>query len=253
MENGIKKWWLTMSEARLRRHLVDKLRYPAPLVETIITRFLEVKESNRRARIKHTVSQTLWDEYLEAPRYETAILRVIKSQMRKRGETDGPKWQYICAYENVINEVIEKLKSEATKRGTTPGKLPALLHEEGYTLPRNNGEHWTDYVKLSSMQRIRTMFISLPPAARGKHKEPFLRTLPPQLYRRKRGALIDELNNEIAMAEREREVVEHPDDIKRVDALLDDMYRAQFLLHQHTRKTPLPATWHGLLGDAKRK
>lgn len=248
MEYGVKKWWLTMSEAKLRRHLTLKLRYPAPLVATLVTRVLEVKESQRRAKIKRSVAQSLWDEYLEAPRYEAAILRVIKSQMRKRGETDGPKWQFICAYENVIHEVIEKLKSEAAKRNTTPGKLPALLHEEGYTLPRNNGAHWTDYVKVSSLQRIRDMFVSLPPATRGKHKEPFLRTLPPKLFKRKRGALIDELNNEIAMAEREREVVEHPDDIKRLDDLLDNMYRAQFLLDQRKRSSPLPATWHGLLG-----
>lgn len=251
MEEGIKKWWFTMSEAKLHRHLVLKLKYPQDLAIKLVERVMELKAEQRKAKIKQGMGRSLWDEYLAAPRHETAILRVIKSQLRKNKETDTPKWHAVCAYEDVINAVMDKLKTEAKNRGATPTKLPGLLHAEGYTLPRNNGEHWTDYVKQSDLQRIRTMFDSLPPPARGKHKTPFNRALPPKMYKRKRLALIEELNHEIEAAERERSVYDKgadPEVVAKLDKKLDLMYEAQYKLDQHKNNTPLPNTWHGIVG-----
>lgn len=247
MENVIKKSWLTMSEGRLRNHLHLKLRLPSPLVERLVAQAMAVKTEQRKAAIRAGQSRPLWEEFFEAPRHEAAILRVLKTQLKKQGAEGGPRWHAVCAYADVIGAVIEKLKAEAKRRNTTPSKLPAQLHEEGYALPRNGGEHWTDYVKNSDLIRIRNLFNSLPPPARGKHKTPFERMLPPKTYKKRKAIVSDRLEAELASAERELAVIDSPVEAKKLSDQIDKMYEAQYLLHNHKRNTPLPATWHGLL------
>lgn len=247
MENDIKKWWLSMSEGRLRNHLLIKVRLPSSIVEGVVAKVQELKKEQRNARIKQGRGVSLWDEFLEAPRHEASIIRVLKTQLKKQDGEGTARWHALCAYADVISSVIEKLKTEAKVRGATPLKLPALLHADGYTLPRNNGEHWTDYVKNSDLLRIRNLFNSLPPPARGRHKAPFERTLPPSAYKKRKAAVFTRLQSEQESAERALEVAQAPEDVDKLTALLDKMQEAQYLLHNHKRNTPLPATWHGLL------
>ena len=42
-----------------------------------------------------------------------------------------------------------------------------------------------------------------------------------------------------------------PEEVERLTALMGDITRAQFLLDKHPRNTPLPSTWHGLVGKKK--
>jgi hypothetical protein len=247
MENGIRKFWLTMSEGRLRNHLLLKLRFPSPIAERTIAQVMALKTEQRKATIRAGQSLPLWNEFFEAPRHEAAILRVMKVQMKQHGIDGGDKWHAVCAYADVINAVLEKLKREAKARNATPSKLPSLLHAAGFTLPRGDGSHWTDYVKNSDLKRVRDLFNSLPPPTRGKHKTPFERMLPPKTYKRRLKAVSDRLEAELASTERELEVTLDPDRNKLLSDQLDKMYRAQFLLDQHKRNTPLPLTWHGLV------
>lgn len=239
--------WLTMSEGRLRNHLIDKVRMPSPLAERIIKQVMEVKSEQRKARIKAGQNLSLWDEFLEAPRHESAILRVLKAQMKKQGAEASPRWLAVSAYNDVIQAVIDKLKREAKARNATPSKLAVLLHAEGFSLPRNDGSHWTDYVKNSDLLRIRQMFNSLPPPTRGRHKTPFDRMLPPKTYKKRKALVSDRLEGDLASAERELEVTRDPERIEQLTDQIDKMYRAQFLLLNHKRNTPLPLTWHGLV------
>ena len=239
--------WLTMSEGRLRNHLIDKVRMPSPLAERIIKQVMELKREQRKARIKAGQNLSLWDEFLEAPRHEAAILRVLKAQMKKQGAEASPRWLAVSAYNDVIQAVIDKLKREAKARNATPSKLAVLLHAEGFSLPRNDGSHWTDYVKNSDLHRIRQMFNSLTPPTRGKHKTPFDRTLPPKTYKKRKALVSDRLEADLASAERELDVTRDPERIEQLSEQIDKMYRAQFLLDQHKRNTPLPLTWHGLV------
>lgn len=239
--------WLTMSEGRLRNHLIDKVRMPSPLAERIIKQVMEVKREQRKARIKAGQNLSLWDEFLEAPRHEAAILRVLKAQMKKQGAEASPRWLAVSAYNDVIQAVIDKLKREAKARNATPSKLAVLLHAEGFSLPRNDGSHWTDYVKNSDLLRIRQMFNSLPPPTRGRHKTPFDRTLPPKTYKKRKALVSDRLEADLASAERELDVTRDPERIEQLTDQIDKMYRAQFLLLNHKRNTPLPLTWHGLV------
>lgn len=248
MEIGVKKSWLAMSEARLRKHLAVTLRLPPPIAAPLVEQTLRIKESQRAERIRKSMNDNLWGEFLGAPRAEAAVMRVIKNQLKAQGQVGTPRWAAACAYMDVISDTIERLKTEAKRRQTTPRKLPALLHADGFTLPRNNGEHWSDYVKNSDLQRIRTMFDSLPPPARGRHKAPFTRVLPPKIYKRKRLALAQEITSQIEGAERERAVAGREEDIQRLDTLLARLQEAQYRLDKHQRmNSPLPETWHGLL------
>ena len=247
MQNGIRKMWLTMSEGRLRNHLLLKLKMPSPIAERTITQVMALKTEQRKAAIRAGQSRPLWDEFFEAPRHEASILRVMKAQMKQQGIDGGDKWHAVCAYADVINAVLEKLKIEAKARNATPSKLPSLLHADGFTLPRGDGSHWTDYVKNSDLKRVRDLFNSLPPPTRGKQKTPFERMLPPKTYKRRLKAASDRLEAELASTERELEVTHDPDRIDLLSDQIDKMYRAQFLLDQHKRNTPLPLTWHGLV------
>lgn len=240
-----------MSEGRLRTHLTYKLKYPPEIVADLVQAVGRIKEENRRRKIKQSTGRNLWDEYLEAPRYELGVVRVMKSQLKKANGVDTVKWRALCAYEDSLMEVLERIKRTAKELNATPASLPTRMHNEGYSLPRRNGEHWTDYVKQSEIRRVTELFNSLPPAVRGKSKTPYARTLPPKAYKDKRAAIVKRLTHEIEGAERERSIFGengNPDEIARLDALLDRMYEAQYLLDQHKRNTPLPATWHALVG-----
>lgn len=253
MSKVIKDWWLTMSRPVLERHLADKLRYPAPIVAALVDDVMRLKQAQRGQRIKRTVGLRLWDEFYEAPRYELATVRVLKAQYKARekaGITGNPsKWDALCTYEGLIATTIARIKAKATALGATPATMAHKMHAQGHSLPRNNGLHWTDYVKQSDMDRVKQMFARLPPPTRGRQKEPFSRTLPPAAYRRKKAALIERLTHEIEGVERELAVHTDPEEIGRLEKRLALMYRAQHLLDNHKHKTPLPATWHGLVGE----
>ena len=247
MENGIRKMWLTMSEGRLREHLTQRLRIPSPIAERTIAQVMALKSERRKAAIKSGQSRSLWEEFFEAPRHEAAIVRVLKAQLKKQGGEGTAKWHALTLYGDVINTVIAKLKAESKARNATPAKLPSLLHAEGFTLPRNDGSHWTDYVKNSDLKRVRDLFNSLPPPTRGKNKTPFERMLPPKTYKKRKALVSARLEADLAATERELEVTHDPDRIKLLSDQIDKMCRAQFILDQHKRNTPLPLTWHGLV------
>ena len=236
-----------MSEGRLRNHLADRLHLPSQIAERTIAQVMALKAERRKAAIRAGQSRSLWDEFFEAPRNEAAILRVLKTQIKKQGGVGSERWRAVCAYADVINAVLDKLKAESKARNATPSKLPSLLHADGFSLPRNDGSHWTDYVKKSDLVRVRALFDSLPPPTRGRHKTPFDRMLPPKTYKKRKALVSTRLESELASTERELEVTRDPDRIDLLSDQIDKMYRAQFLLDQHKRNTPLPLTWHGLV------
>ena len=69
MKADIKPSWLTMSVARLERHLLEKA-YPPDLLRDIVANVTAAKEQRRRQRIKTTMTHQLWDDVLRAARIE---------------------------------------------------------------------------------------------------------------------------------------------------------------------------------------
>lgn len=250
MDEAVKKWWLTMSEARLREHLSYKMKYPPLIVADLVEAVNRIKSENRKKKIKQSVGRNLWDDFLQAPRYELGVVRVLKSQLKKADGVDTAKWRALCEYEASISQTIERIKGKARMLGATPITLPQRMHKEGHSLPRRKGEHWTDYVKQSEIQRITEMFTRLPPAVRGKSKTPYAKTLPPAVYKHKRFALTEQIVQEIESTELELVVLGNngdPDEIERLEGLLARLHEAQYLLDTHKKNTPLPNTWHGLV------
>jgi len=245
MDEYIKKWWLEISEARLRNILAAK-KLPSLFVGKIVARVQEMKAERRKARIKATTVANSWDALLAAARAERQTVYVRKTQTKKQVPIDQRKWDALCAYETAITSVVERLSKLRESSEYTPKQFVAYLKEETGRVIPNGGEHWTDFVKASERQRINLLFDALPQPIRGKRKTPFERRMTKPQHKAQSFALAAELVNAIASAEREYEVTQDPDTKDKLDGQLDDMYRAQHLLDSNPPAV-LPRTWHGLV------
>ena len=245
MDDIIKKWWLNVSEARLRNELVAK-KLPSAIAGQIVARVQELKAERRKARIKATTVLNSWDAILASARLERQSIHVRKTQTKQQVPIDPRKWDALCAYETVVTGVIEKLTRVQRASTHTPKQFVAFIKEETGRVIPNGGVHWADYVKASDRQRIIFMFDALPPPPRGKRKTPFVRRMTRPAYKAQIKSLSDRLVVEIAGAEREYEVTTDPDAQDALDQQIQDMYRAQYLL-DNDPPAMLPLTWHGLL------
>ena len=245
MQETIKKTWLSMSEARLRDTLNAK-KMPSAIAGQLVARVQEMKAERRKARIKATTTANSWDALLESARLERQSIYVRKTQTKQQVPYDQRKWDALCAYETVISAVIERL-AKVQRNGThTPKQFVAFIKEETGRVIPNGGMHWVDYIKASDRQRIILMFDALPPPTRGKRKTPFVRRMTRPAHKAQVKVLSDRLAVDIAGAEREYEVTTDPDAQDRLNAQIQDMYRAQFIL-DNDPPAMLPLTWHGLL------
>jgi hypothetical protein len=245
MDETIKSWWLDISEARLRKVLVDK-KLPPVFVGQLVARVQELKAERRKARIKATTVLNSWESLIEAARAERQTVYVRKTQTKKRVPTDQRKWDALCAYETAITGVIERLVKVRDSSEHTPKQFVAYLKEETGRIIPNGGEHWSDFVKASDRKQVTLMFDALPQPSRGKRKTPFERRMTKAMHKAQSFALNAELINSIASAEREYEVTTDPEAKDKLDRQLDDMYRAQHILDSNPPAV-LPSTWYGLV------
>jgi hypothetical protein len=245
MDESIKSWWLDISEARLRKVLVDK-KMPPVIAGQLVARVQTLKAERRKARIKATTVLNSWEALLAAARAERQTVYVRKTQTKKLTPNDQLKWDALCAYETAITGVIERLVKVRDSSEHTPKQFVAYLKEETGRIIPNGGEHWTDFVKASDRRQVTLMFDALPQPSRGKRKTPFERRMTKAMHKAQTFALNAELINTIASAEREYEVTTDPEIKDRLDKQLDAMYRAQHVLDSNPPSV-LPRTWHGLV------
>ena len=198
MTETIKPTWLAMSPARLWQHLHDK-KYPTAMVMDIVAQAQRVKSERRKARIKQTVAQQLWHELLDAARIELGIVRTLKSQTKRRvieefgHASTQAKYDALCAYDAVITSVIERLRRAQRTGEATPSQFAKFLNDNGKGPIPNNGEHWSDFVKIKDRRDVERMFDNLPDPARGKRKTPFERRISPDEHVLKRAHLVGQL------------------------------------------------------------
>lgn len=248
MDYPIKKWWLEVSEARLRSRLFKQNKGMNPaFIADIVAHVQELKAERRKERIKSTVTNKSWEPLLDSARAERQTLFVMKAQLKKKEPIDQRKWDALCAYETVIATVIETLAKLQKDGDATPKSFVATLKKErGIVIP-NEGTHWSDYVKKSDRKHITELFAKLPPPARGKAKTPFERRMTKAAHKAQRLELVKRLNGEIASAEREYEVTQDPDTQAKLNRQIEAMHRAQYELDRLPPTASLPATWHGLI------
>jgi hypothetical protein len=248
MDYTIKKWWLEVSEARLRTRLFKQHKGMNPtFIADIVAHVQELKAERRKERIKSTVTGKSWEPLLDGARAERQTVFVMKAQLKKKEPLDQRKWDALWAYETVITTVIEKLAVVQKAGDSTPKSFVASLKKErGIVIP-NEGTHWSDYVKTSDRKRITELFDRLPPPARGKAKTPFVRRMTKAAHKAQRLELVKRLNGEIASAEREYEMTQDPNTHAKLNRQIEAMQKAQYELDRLPKTAPLPATWHGLI------
>ena len=247
MDRPIPNYWLTLPEPRLRTHLYDKLKFPPALAASLIARVGAMREERRAKAIQRTKCFALWDDFLKAPRAELGNVRTMKSQLKREGGENTPRWDALCAYEVVLVMLIERFKEHQKVDVVTPKQLPAWLKENGKREPQRDGLHWVDYVPSHIKEKVERMFNALPPSKRGKTKAPFERIMPLRQFKTAKVKLVKELNTAQEMAEQDLFVAREPEDVERAETRLMEIARAQYVLDNHKRSAPLPATWWELL------
>lgn len=248
--------WVNMSEAKLRKLLTEQ-KYPAALMMNIFSRVRDIKAKRKAERTRMTVLQQRWDDVLRPARTELATVRTMKAQttkilMDKNIATDvRDKYAALCAYEEVLVEVIQKLRKYQQEKDEekqyTPQQVAKLLREAGKRAMPTNGTHWTDYVGGTTRRRIEKMFDDLPEARRGKRKVPFEHRISPQEFDRLRKVLVGQLFNAQHEAETMLAIVKDPQERAKFESMLSDVQYANYRLEILSRTSPLPATWRGLL------
>jgi hypothetical protein len=252
MEENLQPAWLAMSSARLERHLREH-KYPVPMIQDIVHAVRLTKARNRKLKIKATVTQQLWADILHAARPELGGVRTMKAQVKGprnagfgNAGTDA-KYKALCAYEDVLVEVIAKLVKLQKAGEFAPGQFVAFIKEETGRVIPNNGEHWSDYVSEKDKRRVRALFDAAPDPVRGKRKVPFERRISPEEHAIKRSFLVGQMKKAQDDLDMERKVTTNPELIAELDAREMDLQRAYLAMDKLKPRTPLPARWQGLL------
>lgn len=265
MNTDIKPSWLRMSMNKLHA-LLRKREYPEPLIRDIIKTVVAERNTVRAKRIKNAVAYKLWDELLTPARTELGILRVMKYTLSKPvmdnpdialSEQDERKLSALQSYSDVVSETVNKLRKVQNAGEHTPHQFINFIRKEKGRVIPNRGEHWSDFVSASDKERIRGLFANMPDPVRGRRKVPFERKIAPVAYERAYSALVARINDETLRTEQELGMVEkvaleqrrNPFELEELEAHLRKLQEAQVLLDLHKKNTPLPATWHGLLGE----
>jgi len=252
MEETIQPAWLAMTTARLERHLKEH-KYPVPLMHDILQSVRLIKARQRKAKIKATVSHQLWDDILKSARLELGGVRTMKAQTKRQMEAEfghagtTAKFKALCAYEDVLTELIAKLVKVQKAGEFAPGQFVAYIKEKTGRVIPNNGEHWSDYVSAKQKRHVRDLFEAAPNPARGKRKDPFERRISPDEHVIKRSFLVGQMNKAKEELDRNRGFAKNPELIAELDALEMDLQRAYLTMDRLRPTTPLPARWQGLL------
>jgi len=251
MEENLQPAWLVMNTARLERHLREH-KYPVPVMQDIMHAVRLAKARQRRQRIKATVSHQLWDDILHAARDEVGVVRTMKSQSKRHaGPTASSagtmtKYKALCAYEDVLVEVVAKLVKLQKAGEFAPGQFVAFIKEEtGRDIP-NNGAHWSDYVSAKDKRHVCALFDAVPDPIRGKRKVPFERRVSREEHIIKRASLVGQMKKAQDDLDMERKVTTNPELVAALDVREMDLQRAYIALDTLKPNKPIPARWQSL-------
>lgn len=253
LDDDLKPSWLDMSERVLSQHLVSK-KLPAPIISSIISRVRYHKAARRAAKTKATMAYQLWDDVLKPARTELATVRVLKT-LTKREMPDGiatavvqAKYDALCAYEDVLVKVIERLRKVQRGEQATPMQFAALLREEKkFAMPEGKGGHWTDYVSETARKRVLSLWQDYPESSRGRKKVPFEYKIAPEAHDRQRRYLGGQIAIALAQAEQDYEMTKDETEKERISKHIDRINEASYKLDIKPRTAPLPKSWEGLL------
>lgn len=212
---------------------------PAFAREQIMKEAMALKKQRKAETLRKHKHRALWTRLLAPLKYEMNNAGVglrLKSSI-----TDPERYRAFDEYLIVMNKLFSGLEdlmlSENHKR--TPVEIAKEL---GYPYA---GVHWSDWISEKTKNRIRMLFDSIPYRAKAKRFEPFIRRMPPAMYKAEHSTLWLRTLNEYDLL---LSNIEHEQDPDKRIALDKKQTRMLFALDKlaYSDKNPcLPFTWHG--------
>jgi hypothetical protein len=245
MDEDLKKAWLRLSEARLRAHLTQ-LQYPPDMVDDILRRVRGIKEAERRKRIRHGVSESLWDKVILPAKAELKSVRVIRAQAKKSAVNEA-KTSALDLYISVLSLVIKRLQGVKQSGVNTPLEFADALREAKKLPTTGDGTHWTHYVSDKSKRQVYDAFMRVPKPPRGRLKEPFPVNITRGQWEIKRRELGLSIAQAQAEAQRVYDEASSSFDKEEAQDLLRQLNYASYKLDALPPRSLLPANWKGLL------
>jgi hypothetical protein len=225
--------YMKFSPKELHNALIKRNLQPL-MVEHIKRTVREQQLKLRAEKSKEGQLKFYWQQINAPLKAEIKIVRSMLSY--KTWNPNEKRIEALEVYAGVLNELRVKFRLYELRDKI----LPTQLAKEK-NLP-NRGIHWVDWVPEKIKTRVYELFADIPPKAKAKQKEPFMRTIPITLNADLRERLhirtSKELDNEVSEQE-----IEY--DEKRA-LRIEQMKRALYKIDKLPLTDPIPYTWHGL-------
>ena len=180
-------------------------------------------EKGKRAQLK-----LYWSQLTQPLMIERKIIRSMLNY--KSTDNEDPRVMALRAY----SMVLDKLKSDFSLYQNQKKILPSDV--------KPNAIHWADWVPQKIKDRIYAMFADIPRKAKTKHKEPFVRTIPEDLFILLKDRLMRRTESELQSAEAQQAIDPTDERAKTIEG----MKKAIIALATIEPNTPIPYTWRGL-------
>ena len=204
----------------------------------------EQKEELRVLRGKNFQFSRMWEELMAPLKYERKVVRALL-----RYPASEERRVALEAYWQVLDKQVGKMTLQQRARDFTPYQIAKAAN-----FP-NNGEHWSDWVGISTKMRIKELFNAIPPKLKAKKKLPFERTIPKTLWATLHARLLQRTEKELAHAEHLLKVAKMKGDQKLIDKHTDTMLNIQQALvwvQEAKVGEALPLTWRGYFYNMKK-
>lgn len=216
----------------------------AQRIDEIVTTVREQKEAMRASRGKNFQFSRMWEELMAPLKYERKVVRALL-----RYPASEERRVALAAYLEVLDKQVGKMTLQQRARDYTPYQIAKAAN-----FP-NNGEHWSDWIGLTTKTRIKELFKDIPPKLKAKKKLPFERTIPKTLWRTLHARLLTRTQKELEHAEHMMGVAKLKGDQKRIDKHTDIMLgisQALVWIEEAKVGEALPITWRGYFYNMKK-
>lgn len=257
-----------MTYAEMRNALAQRKRkLPEPVINDIVA---NVKDARRamhpinKTREQHT---RLWKQIIDPAIYELRnVRRMLKLKLSyPTPERTAALEAYAALIEIVVGKLqlhIDKLNIQADTLGDERPLTPSQMASKPtkafpYGKP-NGGEYWVDYVPPDMVAKISALFKAVPKEKHVKRKQPFPVVLDKVTSAKRKAALIERTNKELAHIERlmavelaDPRLTDHHyfkhQEIEDMRLQVSRMQEAMHYINLLPANAFIPATWHGVM------
>ena len=185
------KAYSRMSENELAARLSQRVKAGeiSPEEKAFIQRKHEPRFQAKRE--KKTLRENQKFEWADLIEPLTAEIQSVENSIRyfkAKWEVRPPGWddEHVSVYE-FYHAYLKGLRSRfyaARRGGISLAQFKAAMRKVRDDIPINDGAHWVDYVTLEKRRQMYSKFNTLGHPERGRLRQPFQRTVTPQMRRR---------------------------------------------------------------------